>query len=261
MAQEKLFSIRGKVALVTGGSRGIGELIVRGLAEAGATVYVVSRTAEVCEQLAAELTSQGADVVALPADVATVEGCRVVVDAFEAHRDSLDILVANAGTTWTAPLSDYSVEGWDKVFDLNIRSIFLLVQGLSPALRRRATAADPARIITIGSGDGIRTPKHEAFAYSAAKAGLHQFSRHLAQELAADHVNVNVIAPGYFSSKMTTWLFDDPAEVDRLITHGVPVGRAGVQDDIAGPVIWLASRAGAYVTGTVIPVDGGYTNQ
>lgn len=256
-----LFSVKGKTALVTGGSRGIGELIVRGLAAAGCRVYIASRSKAACNKLAAELTAAGHDVVAMPADLSTVDGCRSLRAQFTDREISLDILIANAGTTWSAPFDEFPVEGWDKVVSVNLRSVFLLVQGLSGVLRQGATADDPARVITIGSGDGIRTPRHEAFAYTAAKAGLHQFSRHLAQEFVRHHVTVNTIAPGYFRSKMTKWVFDDPDTYSEIIGTPVPMGRPGSAEDIVGPVIWLCSRAGAYVTGTVIPIDGGYTNQ
>lgn len=255
-----LFSVEGKTALVTGGSRGIGELIVRGLAAAGCRVYVVSRGQEACERLAAELTTAGHDVMAMPADLSTVEGCRSLAAEVTERETSLDILVANAGTTWSAPFDEFPIEGWDKVLNVNLRSVFLLVQGLSGVLWHGASAEDPARVITIGSGDGIRTPRHEAFAYTAAKAGLHQFSRHLAQEFVRHHVNVNTIAPGYFRSKMTAWVFDDPDTYSEIMDHSIPMGRPGTAEDIVGAVVWLSSRAGAYVTGTVIPVDGGYSN-
>jgi NAD(P)-dependent dehydrogenase (short-subunit alcohol dehydrogenase family) len=250
---EQLFSIRGKVAVVTGGSRGIGEMITRGYVAAGARVYISSRKAEACDALAAELAEVG-ECISLPADLSTPEGARDLAAAVAERESEVHVLVNNAGASWGAPLDEYPVEGFDKVMDLNVRGVFLLTQALAPQLRAAATAEDPARVINVGSIDGgFHVPMYEAYAYSASKAAVHQLTRHLGKFLAADHVTVNAIAPGLFPSKMTTFLF---AHEEQLVA-GIPMGRAGTPEDMAGIAIYLASRAGAYTTGAIIPVDGG----
>lgn len=252
MDVDELFSIRGKVALVTGGSRGIGEMIARGFVAAGAKVYVSSRKAEACDALAAELSDGGA-CVSLPADLSTAQGCDDLAAQIAEREPRLHVLVNNAGAAWGAPLGTYPADGFDKVMNLNVRALFLLTQALAPRLRAAATAQDPARVINIGSIDGLRIPPLDSFAYTASKAAVHQLSRHLGAALAADHVTVNVIAPGLFPSKMTAFLFQEPEG----LAEGIPAGRVGEPEDMAGVAIYLASRAGAYVTGAVIPVDGG----
>ena len=253
MDTAELFSIRGKIALVTGGSRGIGEMIARGYVAAGAKVYISSRKAEVCDALAEELSAHG-ECISLPADLSTPEGCERLAEAFREHEQRLDILVNNAGAAWGAPLGEYSVDGFDKVMNLNVRAIFLLTQSLAPQLRASATSDDPARIIDIGSIDGIQVPEYPSFAYSASKAAVHQLTRHLAKFLADDNVTANSIAPGYFPSKMTEFMFEE----EEALNASVPLGRTGQPSDLAGVAIMLASRAGAYITGAVIPVDGGF---
>jgi NAD(P)-dependent dehydrogenase (short-subunit alcohol dehydrogenase family) len=249
----ELFSIRGKVALVTGGSRGIGEMIARGYVAAGARVYISSRKAEACDELAAELSEVG-ECRSLPADLSTPEGCHDLARRLADLEPKLDILVNNAGAAWGAPLGEYGADGFDKVMDLNVRAVFLLTQALAPQLRAAASPDDPARVIDIGSIDGIHVPPLPTFAYSASKAAVHQLTRHLGQVLAADHVTVNAIAPGWFPSKMTAFLFEHEAELIR----DIPLGRHGTPEDMAGIAIYLASRAGAYTTGAIIPVDGGF---
>jgi NAD(P)-dependent dehydrogenase (short-subunit alcohol dehydrogenase family) len=249
----ELFSIRGKVALVTGGSRGIGEMIARGYVAAGARVYISSRKAEACDELAAELSEVG-ECRSLPADLSTPEGCHDLARRLADLEPKLDILVNNAGAAWGAPLGEYGADGFDKVMDLNVRAVFLLTQALAPQLRAAASPDDPARVIDIGSIDGIHVPPLPTFAYSASKAAVHQLTRHLGQVLAADHVTVNAIAPGWFPSKMTAFLFEHEAELIR----DIPLGRPGTPEDMAGIAIYLASRAGAYTTGAIIPVDGGF---
>jgi NAD(P)-dependent dehydrogenase (short-subunit alcohol dehydrogenase family) len=250
---EQLFSIRGKVAVVTGGSRGIGEMIARGYVAAGATVYISSRKAEACEALADELSATGT-CVPLPADLSTPQGATQLAAAIAEREPQVHILVNNAGASWGEPLDDYAVEGFDKVMDLNVRGVFLLTQALAPQLRAAANAADPARVINVGSIDGgFHVPAYEAYAYSASKAAVHQLTRHLGRFLAADHVTVNAIAPGLFPSKMTAFMFDH----EEQLVAGIPMGRAGTPEDMAGIAIYLASRAGAYTTGAIIPVDGG----
>ncbi len=248
-----LFSVERKIALVTGGSRGIGLMIARGLVAAGARVYISSRKADVCGEVAAELSKLGT-CISLPADLSTLDGVDALARELSSRESQLDILVNNAGTNWGAPLEEYPEEGWDKVVDLNLKSIFFLTRDLLPLLRKSGTAVDPARVINVGSIDGFKVPALETYAYSASKAGLHQLSAVLARRLAPDHITVNAVAPGPFESKMMA------ATLDRFrdtIVASVPRGRIGEPEDMAGVVIYLASRAGAYVTGAVIPVDGG----
>jgi NAD(P)-dependent dehydrogenase (short-subunit alcohol dehydrogenase family) len=250
---EQLFSIRDKVAVVTGGSRGIGEMIARGYVAAGARVYISSRKAAACEELATELSAIGT-CIPVPADLSTPEGATQLAAAVAEREPEVHILVNNAGASWGEPFDDYAVEGFDKVMDLNVRGVFLLTQALAPQLRAAASASDPARVINVGSIDGgFHVPAYEAYAYSASKAAVHQLTRHLGRFLAADHVTVNAIAPGLFPSKMTAFMF----EHEEQLVAGIPMGRAGTPEDMAGIAIYLASRAGAYTTGAIIPVDGG----
>jgi NAD(P)-dependent dehydrogenase (short-subunit alcohol dehydrogenase family) len=248
-----LFAIAGKTALVTGGSRGIGLMIARGFVEAGATVYVSSRKAEVCDEVAAELSKVGT-CVSLPADLATEEACIALADEIRAREPKLHILVNNAGATWGAPLAEFPGDAWDKVIDLNLKSPFFLTRELLPELEAAATADDPARVINIGSIDGIQVPIMDTFSYSASKAAIHQLTRHLAKQLGPRHITVNAIAPGPFESKMMAWTLDNFRD---QIESSTALGRIGRPDDMAGTAIFLSSRAGAYLTGAVIPVDGG----
>ena len=248
-----LFDIAGKTALVTGGSRGIGLMIARGYVEAGAKVYISSRKAEVCDEVAAELSESGT-CISIPADLSRDEECARLAEEMTAHEPALDILVNNAGATWGAPLTDYPAEAWDKVMTLNAKSPFLLTRALVPALRAAATAEDPARVINIGSIDGIQVPMMETYAYSASKAAVHQLTRHLARQLGRHNITVNAVAPGPFESKMMAATLRDFRE---SIEQSSPLRRIGRPDDMAGVAIYLASRAGSYVTGAVIPVDGG----
>lgn len=252
MSAARLFDVTGKHALVTGGSRGIGELIARGLVEAGATVYLSSRKASACEELAEEL---GDRAVALPADVSTGDGCRALAAALGEHTDRLDVLVNNAGATWGASIDEYPDEAWDKVLGLNVAGPFRLTVACLPLLRAAAAPDAPARVINIGSVDGIQIPAFESYAYSSSKAAVHHLTRHMGQRLAREHITVNAIAPGLFESKMTQFMFD--AGGDDL-EQAMPLGRTGRGDDIAGAVIYLASPAAAWVTGVVLPVDGGF---
>ncbi len=252
-----LFSIEGKVALVTGGSRGIGLMIARGFVEAGAKVYISSRKADVCENVAAELSKSGF-CAALPADLGTEAGCRGLADAIAAREDRLHILVNNAGANWAAPLAEYPDSGWDKVMNLNVKGVFHLTRFLVPLLERAASDDDPARVINIGSIDGLQAPALETYAYSASKAAVHHLTRVLAHQLAPKRITVNAIAPGPFESKMmaeTLRRFGD------AIRASCPLGRIGRPEDMAGTAIYLASRAGAYLTGAVIPVDGGISTR
>jgi NAD(P)-dependent dehydrogenase (short-subunit alcohol dehydrogenase family) len=250
-----LFSIKGKVALVTGGSRGIGLMIARGYVEAGAKVYVSSRKKEACDQVAAELSRHGT-CVSMPGDCGTQAGCEALAAAVAARESRLDILVNNAGANWGAPLAEYPDAAWDKVLALNLKAIFHLTRACLPLLRAAATAANPARVINIGSIDGLHVPLLETYAYSSSKAAVHHLTRVLAMRFAPDHVTVNAVAPGPFESKM---MHETLERFRDAIVSSCPLGRIGEPEDMAGVAIYLASRAGAYLTGVVIPVDGGIT--
>ena len=252
-----LFDVSGKNALVTGGGRGIGLMIAQGLVQAGVRVVIASRKADDLEAAAAELREHG-DCEAIPADLSTPEGAQALAEAVRAKWPALHILVNNSGATWGAPLEEFPATGWDRVIHTNLEGIFHLTVALLPALRAAAGAEDPARVINIGSVDGIRVPLVENYSYSASKAAVHMLTRHLARRLAGEHITVNAIAPGPFASKMMAFMLDTPekrAEVERM----VPLGRIGRPDDAAGLTLFLASRAGSYMTGTVIPLDGGLT--
>ena len=247
-----LFSIKNKVALVTGGSRGIGLMIARGFVEAGAKVYVSSRKKDVCEQVASELARVGS-CIPLPADCGTLAGCDGLGRALAEREKALHILVNNAGANWGAPLLEYPDVAWDKVLALNVKAIFHLTRACLPLLQAAAAPGDPARVINIGSIDGLHVPVLETYAYSASKAAVHHMTHVLAKRL-APKITVNAVAPGPFESKMmaeTLRRFKD------AIVQSCPLGRIGEPEDMAGIAIYLASRAGAYVTGTVIPVNGG----
>jgi NAD(P)-dependent dehydrogenase (short-subunit alcohol dehydrogenase family) len=252
-----LFSLAGKTALVTGGSRGVGLMIARGLLDAGASVIISSRKADACEQAVQELSEHGA-ARAIPADVSTAEGTAGLAAAVAEETDALHVLVNNAGATWGAPLEDFPESGWDKIIDTNVKAIFALTTGLLGPLRAAASAEDPARVINIGSVDGLRVPMTENYSYSASKAAVHMLTRHLAKRLATDQITVNAIAPGPFESKMTAFMLEDAAGREQ-VAGMVPLGRIGRPDDAAGLAVFLASRAGAYLTGTIIPLDGGMT--
>ena len=250
----ELFRLDGKTAVVTGGSRGIGLMIARGLLQAGARVYVCSRREGELREAAAALAADGA-VTAIPADLGTAEGVAALHAEVARREDAVHLLVNNAGATWGAPLAQFPESGIDKVLDLNVKGVLLVTQALLGLLQAGATAADPARVINIGSVDGLRAPAPgmNNFSYSASKAAVHQLTRHLAAEL-APQILVNAIAPGFFPSKMTKHLLTDGGDA---AAAGVPLGRIGAPDDMAGVAVFLASRAGGYITGAVLPVDGG----
>ncbi len=252
-----LFDISGKTALVTGGSRGIGLMIARGFVQAGARVIVSSRKTADVEATAQELAKLG-DCIAIPGDISTPEGAKALASAVQEHFPALDILVNNAGAVWGAPLEEFPASAWDKVVHTNVEGIFHLTVALLDALRASASVEDPARVINIGSIDGLRTPSVENYSYSASKAAVHMLTRHLAKRLASEHITVNAIAPGPFESKMMAWVLED-AERREAVEAEVPLKRIGRPDDVAGLTLLLASRAGSYMTGTVIPLDGGIT--
>ncbi|WP_433348736.1 SDR family oxidoreductase [Micromonospora sp. CA-111912] len=252
-----LFSVEGKKVLVTGGSRGIGLMIARGFVRAGADVIISSRKADVCEAVAEELSAEGR-CAAIPADLGHDAGAEGLAAAVQERVDRLDVLVNNAGATWGAPLESYPESAFDKLWAVNVKAVFRLTTALLPALRAAATDDDPARVINIGSIDGIRVPSMEVYAYSATKAAVHMLTRGLAHQLAGERITVNAIAPGPFESKMMAFALQDPA-ARAAIEQQVPLGRIGRPEDMAGTAIYLSSRAGAYLTGAVIPVDGGIT--
>lgn len=254
---KNLFSVEGKIALVTGGSRGIGLMIARGFVENGACVYVASRKADDCEKVAKELSKYG-DCHGIAADLSTQDGARKLADEIGKRTPKLDVLVNNAGANWGAPMAEYPDAAWDKVLGLNVKGVFHLTVACLPLLEKSASDADPARVINIGSIDGIQVPMLETYAYSASKAAVHHMTRVLAMQLAGKRITVNAVAPGPFESKMMA------ATLDRFkdaIVASCPLGRIGEPEDMAGIAIYLASRAGAYVTGTVIPVDGGISTR
>ena len=252
-----LFSVNGKTALVTGGSRGIGLMIARGMVEAGAKVYISSRKAAVCDEAAAELSKSG-ECYSLPADLGTEAGCRALTDAFAAREDRLHVLVNNAGANWGAPLAEFPDSAFDKVLALNLKGPFHLTRFMQPLLEAAASDDDPARVINIGSIDGLQAPALETYAYSTSKAAVHHLTRVLAHKLAAKRITVNAIAPGPFESKM---MEDTLQRFGDQIRASCPLGRIGRPDDVAGTVIYLSSRAGAYLTGVIIPVDGGISTR
>jgi len=248
-----LFDLSGKTAVVTGGSRGIGLMIARGLLEAGARVYISSRKADACAAAERDLNQYGM-VAAVPADLSSEAGCLQLAEEIGQREHSLSVLVNNAGATWGAPIEEFPATAWDKVVDLDLKAPFFLTRALLPLLEAAGTPDDPARVINIGSIDGLRVPPFPTYAYSASKAGLHHLTRVLARELGPRRITVNAVAPGPFESKMmaaTLQTFGD------AIAAAAPLKRIGRPDDMAGVAIYLASRAGAYVTGAVIPVDGG----
>ncbi|WP_422911622.1 SDR family oxidoreductase [Pseudomonas sp. MAC6] len=250
------FSLQGRTALVTGGTRGIGKMIAKAFVEAGATVYVCARDGEACAQTATELSAFGT-CHGIAANLASEDGVKVLAEQLAGQIGSLDILVNNAGTTWGAPLESYPAKGWEKVMQLNVTSVFSCIQKLLPLLRKGGSAANPARVINIGSVAGITSHGEDAYAYGPSKAALHQLSRMLARELVGQHINVNVIAPGRFPSKMTQFIAQDEAAMAEDCAL-IPMQRWGREEEMAALAISLASTAGAYMTGAIIPIDGGF---
>jgi NAD(P)-dependent dehydrogenase (short-subunit alcohol dehydrogenase family) len=248
-----LFDLTGKVAVVTGGTRGIGLMMARGLLQAGARVYICSRKADACERAAAELAGDGA-VVAFPADLSTEDGCTQVAAQVGTTEQQVHVLINNAGAVWGAPLLDYPDAAWDKLLALNLKSPFFLTRAFLPLLAAAGTQDDPARVINVGSIDGLHVPRLDTYAYSSSKAGLHHLTRVLARELGPKWITVNAVAPGPFESKMTAHML---ATMGDAIASEAPLRRIGKPADMAGVAVYLSSRAGAYVTGAVIPVDGG----
>jgi NAD(P)-dependent dehydrogenase (short-subunit alcohol dehydrogenase family) len=247
-----LFDLTGKVAVVTGGTRGIGLMIARGLVEAGAAVYVTSRRPG--DDAVAELATLG-KVEAIAADLSQEDECvRLAAELRLREPSGVHVLVNNAGAAWGAPIEEFPASGWDKVLDLNLKSPFFITRAFLPLLEAAATDDDPARVINIGSIDGMRVPEFDNFSYAASKAGVHQMTRVLAKKLGPRRITVNAIAPGPFPTKMMAAIIEESGDA---IAASSPLGRIGRPDDMAGAAVYLSSRAGAWVTGVILPVDGG----
>jgi NAD(P)-dependent dehydrogenase (short-subunit alcohol dehydrogenase family) len=246
-----LFSVQGRVALVTGGSSGIGRMIATGLAAAGAKVYICARSTDKIAAAAAEIER---GVIGLTADLSSTAGIEALVAEFTAREDALHILVNNAGTLTDQPLDDFSEAAWDDVIDLNLKTPFFLMQKLLPLLRAGATEDRPATVINIGSVGALKIGPREVYSYQASKGAIHWLTKSLAKKLGPDNITVNAIAPGFFESEMTVITSE---EMRAMVIGMVPRRRTGTPEDVAGAAIYLASRAGAYVTGSVIPVEGG----
>jgi NAD(P)-dependent dehydrogenase (short-subunit alcohol dehydrogenase family) len=247
-----LFSLAGRKALVTGGSRGIGKMMAKGLLSYGARVYISSRKAPACDEAARELSGLG-ECIALPADNSTMEGIHSLADAYAAREAKLDILINNAGAAWLAKFDEFPEKGWDKVMDLNLKTPFFLTQALIGSLRAAATIEKPAKVINVASVDGIGVNPQETYSYAASKAGLVHLTRRMALRLIEDNIVVSAIAPGAFQSDMNIAARDNPDELAKRI----PARRIGADEDMAGAAIYLASRAGDYVVGSTLIVDGG----
>jgi NAD(P)-dependent dehydrogenase (short-subunit alcohol dehydrogenase family) len=253
MDTSKLFSLEGRTALVTGGSRGIGKMIAAGFIAQGAKVYISSRKADACDETAAEL---GPNCIALPQDISTIDGTKNLAARYTEVEDKLHILVNNAGAAWGVPFEEFPEDGWDKVMDLNVKSPFFLTQALHPALKAAGSAARPAKVINITSIDGLRLNPWDTYSYHASKSALIYLTKRLAARLIRDHINVTSIAPGAFASEMNRAARDHGDEVAR----GIPAKRIGEAEDMAGTAIFLASRAGDYIVGDTIVCDGGLVN-
>ena len=250
-----LFNVKGKVAVVTGGSRGIGAMIARGFVENGVKTYITARKEEELQATATELSALG-DCIAIPSNLATLEGVTAFADAIKGREEQVHILVNNAGATWGAEFEDFPEAGWDKIMDLNVKSLFFLTQQLLGSLRAAGSDEDPARVINIGSINGFSNPHMKNYSYSASKAAVHHLTRHLAADLAGEYINVNAIAPGFFPSKMTAHMLEEENQTEML--KAIPRGRLGNPEDAAGTAIYLSSRASAWVTGHTLALDGGY---
>ena len=257
MSLTELFSLSGKTAVVTGGSRGIGAMIARGLLDAGASVLISARKEHELAAAKEEL-SQFGEIDTVRADLSTMEGVAALAAAAAAHFPTLNILVNNAGATWGMPLDEFDEHAWDKVMDTNVKGLFFLTQQLLPQLRAAGTADDPARVINIGSIDGLHVNPMDTYSYAASKAGVHHLTRSLAAEWAGRNVRVNAVAPTYIETELTAYVYEDP-EMHRHWIGGTPMGRMGRTDEIASVVLFLASDASSLMTGSIVLADGGYT--
>jgi NAD(P)-dependent dehydrogenase (short-subunit alcohol dehydrogenase family) len=256
MNLQSLFSLEGKTALVTGGSRGVGAMIAEGLVAAGCRVYISSRTAADCEETAKRLKNYPGDCMALPADISSVDGIEALVASLSKLENSVDILVNNAGVAWGEPFEQFSEKGWDRVMNLNAKAVFFLTQKMLPLLKQSASAEDPSRVINITSILGSRPDPMMAYSYCASKAALAQMTKNLAYDLAKDNITVNGISPGFFPSQMTAHIMEDE-EANKAMLSKARFQRYGKAEEIAGLSIYLCSRSGAYVSGDIIAIDGG----
>ncbi len=250
---KKLFDISGKVALVSGGSRGIGEMIAEGFVKNGVKTFITSRKADQCNETAKRLSQYG-DCISIPADLTDIKEIKKIKKIIQGKVDRIDILINNAGAVWATDFDSFPENGWDKVMDTNVKAMFFLTQELIDLLEKSATNEDPSRVINVGSIDGIGIPRAETYSYPASKAAVHQLTRVMANRLANRNININAIAPGPFESQMmksTLKSFGDE------IINSVPRKRIGKPEDMAGAAIFLSSKASAYITGIVMPVDGG----
>ncbi len=250
-----LFSLKGKTALVTGGSKGIGKMISTALIKAGAKVYISSRSQETCDATAAELSEHG-ECISIPFDLSIVENIQHLADELEKREEKLDVLINNSGRTWGAPIDEFPERGWDDVMTLNVKSPFYLVQRLLPMLEKAGTKEDPARIINIGSIAGLMATTQQAYSYMASKAAINHLTKGLAKDLVSKHIIANAIAPGFFPSKMTKFITENE-EAKKYATGMIPLKRMGEPDEIGSLAIFLCAKPSAYVTGAVIPIDGG----
>ena len=256
---DPLFDLAGKVVLVTGGTRGIGEMIAKGFLERGAKVFITSRKPEACDAMQKTLAALG-ECRAAPSDLSTVKGIDAFSDWLKGETDRLDILVNNAGATWGEPLETFSEDGWDRVMDLNLKAVFFLTQRLLPLLRTARDNHGRAKIINIGSIEGFARPLEiDNFAYPTSKAAVHHLTRILAGRLASENITVNAIAPGPFYSKMTAYALGTDKGRD-AVANAIPLGRIGDDADMIGLSTFLGSDASNFITGVTIPLDGGYVN-
>ncbi len=256
MDLNSLYSVAGKTVLITGGVGGIGRMLSEGFAAAGARVWITGRKPDALAEAVAQLGAGGAFVRGIVADLGTAEGVAVIVAELTAAERRLDVLVNNAGQTWGAPLEEFPARAWSPVMTVNVQAPFMLAQGLLPLLEAAASDESPARIINIGSVYAETTEVMKAYSYTASKAAIHQLTRVMAHDLAARRILCNAIAPGLFPSKMTGFVLKDAAARNALL-KSIPLGRTGTPDDIAGLAMFLCSRAGSYITGAIIPIDGG----
>ena len=248
-----LFNVEGKVALVTGGSRGIGAMIAEGFVKNGVKTYITSRKSEQCNNKADELSKFG-ECISIPADLTDMNEMDKLVNHIKENEKQLNFLINNAGAAWGASFDEFPENGWDKVMDTNVKSVFFLTQKLAKILEQSGNNSDPSRVINVGSIDGIGIPRAETYSYPASKAAVHQLTRVLANRLAHRNININAIAPGPFQSNMMAHSLKEYGE---QIKNSVPRGRIGVPEDMAGTAIFLCSKASSYITGSIIPVDGG----
>ena len=255
---EEIFGVGGKTALVTGGATGIGRMIATALVQGGARVLICSRKAEACEAVAEELNALGASgsCEGFGADVSTAEGCEALVAEVRSRCDALQILVNNAGVTWGEPMASHPRKAWDRVLPVNVTALFEITRDLKDLLESSSTADDPARVINIGSVMGTAPVAEGAYSYAVSKAAVHHLTKVLATELAGSHITVNAFAPGPFPSRMTAFATDTAEKQDK-VGRGVPLGRVGRPEDMAGAVLFLCGRGGAYTTGAILPLDGG----